>query len=86
MGVLQGKVAIVSGGGSVRWRREVCQAFSRAGACVAVIDAESVTAVGLAECFDPTGAQVISVHCDAAIGEAFSAAVDWFGSVGARRR
>jgi hypothetical protein len=80
MGVLQGKVAIVTGG-HVRWRREVCRAFAKAGACVAVIDAESVAAVELAEELDPTGAQVIPVHCDAASGEAIAAAVDWFGSV-----
>ncbi len=84
MGVLQGKVAIVAGGGT-GVGRTISTALAAAGARVAIVDVdESVAAVVTAD-LESFGAQALPIGCDVSNADeiimAVNATADWFGTV-----
>ncbi len=83
MGVLQDKVAIVTAGGGVG--REICTAFAKEGARVAVLDIDESAAIDVVTDLESLGAQAIALRCDITdadeITKAVKEAVDWFGTV-----
>lgn len=84
MGVLQDKVAIVTGGaGGVG--RGICTAFAKEGARVVIVDIDEPAAAKVVTDLESLGAQAIAIRCDISdadeINQAVHAAVEWFGTV-----
>lgn len=81
---LQGKVAVVSGGGSGIGQAS-CEAFAREGAAVVVVDIDAESAAATVARITGAGGQAISVVADATKGEdvarTMQTAVDQFGGL-----
>jgi NAD(P)-dependent dehydrogenase (short-subunit alcohol dehydrogenase family) len=84
MGVLENKVAIVTGGGG-GVGRGICAAYAKEGAHVAIVDIDEPSAAAVAKDVEALNAQALVIHCDIGnaneIASAVQATVDRFGSV-----
>jgi NAD(P)-dependent dehydrogenase (short-subunit alcohol dehydrogenase family) len=75
VGTLDGKVAVVTGGGGRNIGLGICLALASAGADIAVLDALVENAEATAELVRERGRRAIAVHCDVMDAPACSAAV-----------
>lgn len=84
MGVLENKVAIVTGaGGGVG--RGICTAFAKEGARVVIVDIDEPAAAAVADAVEALHADALAIRCDIRnadeIAHAVDATVDRFGTV-----